>query len=104
GRRVLPFGQTVNLVVEENDFHVDVATDRVQEVISADRQSIAVTGDDPDLQLGTAELHAGGDRGSSAVNAMQAIRVQVVREPARTADTRYKAEFFFRNPKRRQHL
>src|SRR5438094_477941 len=41
---------------------------------------------------------------SAAVNAMQAIRVQVIREAARTADARHEAEFFFRNAERRQHL
>jgi hypothetical protein len=51
GRRVLALGQPVDLVVEQQDRQVDVAPQRVDEVVAADRQPVAVTGDDEHLEV-----------------------------------------------------
>ena len=51
-RRVLALGETVDLVVEEQDRHVHVAAQRVDQVVATDRQTVAVTGDDPDVEVG----------------------------------------------------
>ena len=48
-RRVLALGQAVDLVVEQDDLQVHVAPQRVDHVVAADRQAVAVAGDDPDL-------------------------------------------------------
>ena len=42
-RRVLPLGQAVDAVVDEQDVDVDVAAQRVQEVVAADRQGVAIS-------------------------------------------------------------
>ena len=54
GRRILALGQAVDLVVEQDDLQVDVAADGVDQVVAADRQAVAVAGDDPDLRSGRA--------------------------------------------------
>jgi hypothetical protein len=53
GGGVLALGQAVDLVVEQQDRHVDVAAQCVDEVVAADRQGVAVAGDDPHRQVGT---------------------------------------------------
>ena len=80
GRAVLALGQAVDLVVEQQDLHVDVSADDVHEVVAADRQAVAVAGDDPDVQLGPRQLQAGRERRCAAVDAVEAVRVHVVRE------------------------
>src|SRR5439155_16017464 len=87
----------VNLVVEEHDLQIHVAADGVNQVIAADRQSVAVAGDDPDVQIGAGEPNAGGKRRRPAVNAVETIGVHVVGEPARTADAGYEHELLARN-------
>jgi hypothetical protein len=52
GRRVLPLVRPVDPVVEQQDLQVDVAAQRVDQVVAADRQRVAVAGDDPDRQVG----------------------------------------------------
>ena len=54
----------VDLVVEQQDVQIDVAPQRVHQVIAADGQAVAVAGDDPDIQFGIGQLHAGGDAGA----------------------------------------
>ena len=56
GRAVLAFGQTINAVVEENVVDVEVAANRMHEVVAADRERVAVAGDHPDAQSGFAHL------------------------------------------------
>ena len=56
--RILPLGQAVNAVVEQDDVDVHVAADAVHQVIAADRQPVAVAGDHPDLQVGATRLQA----------------------------------------------
>jgi hypothetical protein len=52
--RVLPLGEAVDAVVEQQDGEVDVAPQRVDEVVATDRQRVAVTGDDPHVEVGAA--------------------------------------------------
>src|SRR5207248_8753168 len=88
GRAVLPFGQTVDAVVEKQDLHIDIAADDVHEMISADRKRIAVAGDHPDVQLWPGKLQPRREGRSAAVDAVHAVRVHVVRKAAGAADAR----------------
>ncbi len=85
-RRVLTLGQAVDHVVEHQDREVDVATQRVQQVIAADRQHVAVAADHPHVEIGPSQGQPGGDGWRSAVDAVHAIGVHVVREPGGTPD------------------
>ena len=80
-RRVLALGQPVDPVVEQQDLEVDVAAQRVDQVVAADRQRVAVAGDDPHRQVGPGDREPGGDRRGPAVDGVHAVGVEVVREP-----------------------
>ena len=88
GGRVLALGQPVDPVVEEQDRQVDVAPQRVDEVVAADRQRVAVAGDHPHVEVGSGHGEAGGDGRRPPVDAVDAVGVHVVREAARAADAR----------------
>src|SRR5207247_9116427 len=88
GGEVLPVVEPVDLVVEEEDLAIHVAAQHVQHVVPADREAVAVPGDDPYVELGIGELDSGGDRRGPAVDGVEPVRRQVIREPGRTADSR----------------
>ena len=84
--RILPLGQAVDLVVEQQDLQVDVAPKHVQHVVAADRQAVTVAGDHPDVELRVGHLHPGGDRRRPAVDRVEAVGRHVVGEARRAAD------------------
>src|SRR5262249_35764823 len=86
GRRVLALRQPVDPVVEEQDGHVDVPAQHVEQMIAADAEAVAVARHHEDLQIGARQLEPGGDGRSPPVDRVKAVRVHVVREPARAAD------------------
>ena len=87
-RRRLALGQPVDPVVEHDQVDVDVAAHRVDDVVAADRQRVAVAGDDPDHEVRPGGLEPGRERRRPAVDRVEAVRVHVVRQPARAADAR----------------
>ncbi len=52
GWRVLPFGQPVNLIIENDDRQIDIASHHMQEMVTADAQRITVARDNPNVQIG----------------------------------------------------
>ncbi len=86
GGGVLALGQAVDPVVEEQDLQVDVAAQGVDEVVPADGQRVAVTGDDPDRQVAARGGQTGGDGGGPAVDGVHPVGVHVVREAGGAAD------------------
>ena len=85
---VLALGEAVDPVVEQQDLEVHVAAQRVDQVVAADGQRVAVTGDDPHRQVRPRGRQPGRDRRRAAVDRVHAVGVHVVREPARAADAR----------------
>ena len=63
-------------------------------VIAADGERIAVTGGDPDVEIGANEFHAGGHGGRAAVNGVEAEYIHVIRKTAGAADAGDEDEFF----------
>src|SRR5436853_332452 len=84
--RILAFGQAVDPVVEKDDVDVEIPPDRVNQMVPADRQCVAVARDDPDRQLGIRGLDAGCNRGRAPVNAVKPVGIHVIRKAARAAD------------------
>ncbi len=82
----MALGQAVDPIVEQQDRHVHIAAQRVDEMIATDRQRVAVAGDHPDRQIGPGDRQTGGDGGRAAVDGVNTVGVQVVREPARASD------------------
>ena len=88
GRRGLLLRQAVDVIVVQQHGHVHVVADRVEPVRGADAATVAVAGVDEDVQIGTGELDALGDRQRTAVNAVEAVGAHVMRQAARAADSR----------------
>src|SRR4029450_8672062 len=88
GWGVLPLGEAVDLVVEEQDAEVDVAPQRVDQVVAADRQRVAVAGDHPDREIGARDPQPGRNGRRPAMDGGEAVGVDVVWEAARAADAR----------------
>jgi hypothetical protein len=87
-RRVLALGEPVDAVVEQQDRDVDVPSQRVDQVVPADRERVAVAGDDPHREVGPRRGEAGRDRRSPSVDRVHAERLDVVREAGGAADPR----------------
>ena len=103
-RRVLTFGQAVNAIVEQQHDHADVSSDGVEQMVAADAQTVAVTGDDPDLEIGVGAFGAGRDGQRPAMDAMESVGLQVIRESAAAADARDEQKPLARDAERRQDL
>ena len=66
GGAVLPLRQAVYLVIEQQDLHVYVAAQEVDQVIPSYGEGVAVSRDDPYVQVGAACLESRGNgRGAS---------------------------------------
>ena len=102
GRRVLALRQTVNPIVEEHDFELNIPAQCVDEMIATNAQPVAVTRDQPDMQVGSGDLESGCNRRCPTMNGMKAIGIHVVRETTRTADPRNENRFFFWNAELRE--
>ena len=87
-RRVLALGETVDLVVEQQDGDVDVASQGVDQVVAADGEGVAVAGDDPHVEVRAGGGQAGGDGRGPAVDGVHPVGVHVVREPGGAPDAR----------------
>ena len=93
---VLAFGQTVNLVVEQNDVEVHVAADGVDEVVAADGQRVAVAGGDPHREARVGRLDARRHGVCAAVYGVEPVGFHVVDEARRASDARHEREHVVR--------
>jgi hypothetical protein len=103
-RRILALRQAIDPVVEQNDLQIHVAADAMQQMIAADAQSIAVSRNDPHLQVGPAALQSRGERRRPAMDAVHAVGVHVIGKATRAADARNEHDVLTRNAERRHHL
>src|SRR5205807_3497094 len=87
GGRILPFGETIDFVIEENDLHVQVTADGMDQVVAADGEAVAVARDDPYLQIGPADLQSRRKGRGTPVDTVKAVGVHVVRKTAGAADS-----------------
>src|SRR5579872_1584443 len=70
-RRRLTFGHPVNAIIHDEVQHVDVSSTGVNEVISPDRESIAIAPDCNDLEIGARKLDPGRGGKRTAMYAMK---------------------------------
>ena len=86
-RRILSLRKTVDLVIEQDDVDVDIAPDGVNEVVAADGKGIAVAAGLPYGQPGIGHLDAGRYGRCTAVDAMEPIRIHIIRKAGGTSDS-----------------
>ena len=87
GGRGLVLGQTVNVVVQQQHGHIGVVTNRVDPVRGTDRGAITVAHHHKNVQLRTRQLETRRNRQGSAMNTMEAVRVDIVREATGAANS-----------------
>lgn len=98
GGGVLPFGQPVDLVVKEQDFHVHVTSDRVHQVVSTDGQGVSIPGNNPGREVWIHCTDAGSHSGRASVDGVKSVGVHVVGEAAGAADSGDHGEVFAGDP------
>ena len=86
GRRILPFGESVNLIVEQQNLHIEITAQQVNEVVTTNAHSVAITGYNPHAQLGANCLEAACHGGCTTVNRVHPIRIHIIREARRTTN------------------
>ena len=79
GRAVLTFGEAVDFVVEDGDVEVLVTAHRMDEVVAADGHGVAVAHAHPHGESRVGQLHARGDGAGTPVDAVETVRVHIVR-------------------------
>ena len=102
--RVLPLGQAIDAVVEQYDVDVNIAPNRVQEMIAANTQPVSITGDDPNTQIGSCRLETGRECRCATVNTVDPIGVDVIWKSTGATDAGNEDRFFGRNAQRWQDL
>src|SRR5215467_13671804 len=69
----------------------------MDEVVTADRQRVAVTRNHPNAELRICTLDAGCDCRRAAMNTVEAVGVHVIRKARRTADAGHKNDLLARD-------
>ena len=87
--RELALGQPVDLIVEQQYLHVDIAPQHVKQVVAADAQTVAVAGDEPHIEGGVGEFDAGREGRRAPVDGVEPVGGHVIGKPRGTADPRY---------------
>ena len=77
-RGILPLCETVDLVIEQQDIQVKITAQNVQQMIAADREAVAVAGDDPHLQVRIGHLQTGSDGRRPAMDRVHPISFHVI--------------------------
>src|SRR4029079_13207945 len=85
-RIVLTLGQPIDSIVEEHIIDIEIATDRMNEMVTADRQGITIAGDYPDAQIRIRTLDPSRYCRRTSMNAVKSVGVHVIRETRRTTD------------------
>ena len=104
GWRRLTLGQPVDPVVEHDHLEIHVPAHRMQDVVSADRQRVAVARDHPTHQVWPGGLEAGRERRRATVDGVEAERVHVVGQAPRAADPADEDDVLARVPEVGHHL
>ena len=102
-RRILPLRQPVNLVVEHQHLDADVPSQHVNRVVATDGQRIAVASRQPHFEFRMRDLDSGGYGRPAAMDRMEAERIHVIREAARTPNPGNDDKLFAGNPQLREN-
>src|SRR5947199_175149 len=85
-RRGLLFGQAIDEVVHDEIDHVDVLARAVIEMVATDGEAVAVAAKQKDMEIGSGQADAGGERDGAAVNEVGAVAVDEIGKTRRATD------------------
>ena len=85
--RVLAAGHAVDTVVNHYSGEIQVPSRGMDEMVPADRRSIAITHDHDDLQFGVGKLYACGKGQGPAVSGMKGVEIYVYGNSSRAANS-----------------
>ena len=89
--------QTINLVVEHHQVYVEVSAQQVNGVVATNTHAVAIATHNPHTQLGAAGFQATRYGSSTAMNAVHAKRVHVIRKTAAATNAANDGNVFLRN-------
>jgi len=89
GGRELSLGESVDTIVEQDHVQVHVLAHGVDEMVAADGQSVAVAAHLPHGESRVHDLDARGHGCRTPVNGLHGVGVDIIRQSARAAYTRY---------------
>ncbi|MDB6130526.1 MAG: hypothetical protein JWM04_1633, partial [Verrucomicrobiales bacterium] len=92
--RSLFFGQSVDEIIHDDISHLDVFTRSVVDMVATDGEGIAITAEDENMQVRTAEGNAAGEWQGATVNVVGAMSLHEIRESAGTANAGYSGDIF----------
>lgn len=95
---ILPFCKAIDLVIEQHHVHIEVAAEQVNGMVTADAQAVAVTGHDPNAEVGPGCLQSAGNGCCTAVDGVHAVRIHIIWEAAAAADSGDDHNIFFGDP------
>jgi len=73
-------------------------------VISADTQTVSITRDDPNAEIGTRSFQSGSDRRRSSMYRVHPECIHVIRKTTATTDTGNENNILTRDPQRGHHF
>ena len=82
GRRILSLCESIDTVVQKYHIQVDVTTHGVDEVVTTDSKTVAVTADLPDGEVRIGYLGTGSDGSSTSVDGLHRIGINIVWQTA----------------------
>ena len=97
GRGRLALGQTVGIVVQDQEGQIHIFASRMGQMSSADAQAVSVTSYNEHRQIGAGRLHSRSNRQGSSVGPVQGIGVEVVGKAPGTPDPGDNDRLFRRN-------
>ena len=100
--RVLSLRQTVDAVIEEQNFDANVTAQHVNGMVAADGQRVAIARGYPNFQFRVGDFDSGGYRRCATMDRVEPVGVHVVREAAGATDARDHHEILPANAKLRK--
>ena len=85
--RILSLGETVDAVVEQYHIEVDVSAHGMDEVVSTNGKSVAITTNLPNGKVWIGYLCSCGDGSGTTVDGLHGVGIHIVGQAARTSDT-----------------
>ena len=93
----MPFCKTVDAVVQQYHVDVDIASHGVDEVVSADSQTVAIAANLPYCKVRISHFQSRSYRRRTSVYGLHGVGIHVIRQARRASDARNHRRLMWRN-------